>query len=226
MVSSLVLCACGPSSLRWQVERADRVALQAMPEKSGFVEYMDTEHPQDVLPAGGAPTTVTAPYRNSTVQARRNADGSIELVSNAAVWPLVGADGTVTPLRPDAEELPAKGTAWAFLAPGPGDWKLKRAPWQLRLATPSENVRAARLLVRRDRVMGGVLLGTAAILGAFGSGALYAGGRGDDPGRRDVLLPLGTAAASGAALALGFGLNSLLLREHDVAIARSSPIAR
>jgi hypothetical protein len=215
LASSLAcLLGCVPNDLRWQVERADQVALQAVPPKPGPVSAYDLDRAEDVLPAGAGARDAFAPYRAGTVLARRNDDGTIDLVTTQRAWRLVEADGTITSLRAEAHELPASGTAWAFLGAAPKGWG--RSPWQLRLATPRENVRDARLLVRRSPGFGGALLGFAALAAGIGSAALYLGGRAEAAGPgRAVPLTLGVLDLSGAVVAVGFGLHALLLHEHD-----------
>jgi hypothetical protein len=214
------LPGCAGGSLRWQVERADRVSLQAVGLADGAIPAYDLDHPADVLPAGAEPRTVSAPFRSGTVPARRNADGSIDLLFQAGTWHVVGADGAVTPLRPDAHELPSSGTAWAFLGAPPSGFGV-RTPWQLRLATPRENVHDARIVVRRDKVGGGVMLGLGAFAATFESVEMgWAVHLHDGP--RAVPITFAAIGLVAAAVATGAGLHSLLLHEHDEEIA--SPV--
>ena len=75
----------------------------------------------------------------------------------------------------------------------------------------------ARLLVRRNRLLGGLLVGVAAIVGPLGSYGLYRGGLKDTSGRSGPLA-LGGIDVGVAGLAAGYGLYQLLLREHDVVL--------
>lgn len=206
-------CTFGTNRLRWKVEHADRVALQVVDPTREAIPAYDLDHAKDVLPAGAAPSTVSVPFRSGSVPFRRNADGSIDALFAAGTWHVAAADGAVTPLREDAAALPPSGTAWAFLgAPPPGvGW---RTPWQLRLATPRDNVVDARVLVRRDRTAGGILLAYATLVATPGTVGVYFGSRADSP-NRGLSLTLGTIGLAGAVTVVAFGLHALLLREHD-----------
>jgi hypothetical protein len=84
--------------LVWQVDRADQVTLEYADQTRGKLH--------DVLPQGSTPTTVVTRYRAGWATARRNADGSMDLLfGDYGVWHLVTADGQVTMLRDGAERV-------------------------------------------------------------------------------------------------------------------------
>jgi hypothetical protein len=155
-----------------------------------------------------------APYRGGTVLARRNADGTIDLVTKGSTWRLVESDGTTTLLRPSEYTMPTSGMAYAFLGAPPADWTA-RSPWQLRIATPRANIDDARLLHRRDRRGGALLVVMSALLASIGSAGVYLGARSGAGPAKGVPLGLGIVSLSGAGIALGFALHNLLAHERD-----------
>jgi hypothetical protein len=155
-----------------------------------------------------------APYRGGTVLARRNADGTIDLVTKESTWRLVESDGTTTLLRSTEYAVPTSGMAYAFLGAPPADWTA-RSPWQLRIATPRENIDDARLLHRRDRRGGALLVVVSAVFVGLGSEGLYLGARSDAGPAKGVPLGLGIVSLSAAGIALGFALHNLLAPERD-----------
>jgi hypothetical protein len=200
--------------MRWHVRRADDVALQALGPKPGPIFELDPSHPLAELPAGTGERSVMVSYRGGTVLARRNADGTIDLVTKQSTWRLVESDGTTTWLRPSEYSVPTSGMAYAFLGAPPADWTA-RSPWQLRIATPRENIDDARLLRRRDRQGGAVLVVMSAVFAGIGSVGLYLGARSEAGPVKGVPLGLGIASLSGAGIALGFALHNLLAHERD-----------
>ncbi|HEY1954434.1 MAG TPA: hypothetical protein VGH28_02460 [Polyangiaceae bacterium] len=214
-------CALSSDRLRLRVARPELVELQSVPIASGWVARYDLAHPTTVLPAAAGARTAVAPFRTGAATARRNGDGSIDLVVPSGVWQVVRADGTITPLRDDAYALGQRGVTWAFLA-APRRGPNVHAPWQLRIATAADNVRDARILVRRERFEGWLFTGFGALVGltavpsfAFGFRDL---GSGDAP---DAAIALGAFALVGAALAIGYGLYALLVHEHDEVLTDS-----
>jgi hypothetical protein len=196
------------------VAHPEHVALQEIRPTTSAVYEPDVEHPVDVLSIDSAPGTVTAPYRGGTVLARRNTDGGIDLLSGSQVWPLVDATGaSTTALRADARSPPGAATTWAFLGPPPEGFG-QRSPWQLRLATPRDNLIDGRILVRRDRTLGAILLGFAAVTAGAGVGGLYWGSL-KSTEEKAAPFVLGGIAVTLAAVAAGVGLHELLLRERD-----------
>jgi hypothetical protein len=207
-------CALATDRLRWQVASADRVALERVERTKGFWERYDLAHPVEVLPADKTPRTAEVPNRTGVV-ARRNPDGSIDLEATDGVLKVVAADGTVTALDEESSQMPANGNAAAFVTK-PLHFA-GRAPLRLRLVTPRENVVDARILVRRDPLSGGVLVGFGALAIAFGSTAIaldVPGARAHDRGA-DALIGFGSLALSAGVYAIGAGLYHLLLYEHD-----------
>jgi hypothetical protein len=214
MTAAIGLLGCGSVDMRWHVRRADEVVLQALPEKHGWIFDLDGDHPQDVLPASAEEQSAGAPYRGSTVLARRNADGSIDLVTTKSTWRLVESDGTMTSLRPENYALPTSGTAYAFLGVPPTAWGA-RSPWQLRIATPRKNVDDARLRYRRNRLGGAFLIVASSVATGIGSEGVYLGARADSLPGKAMGFGLGLAALSAAGVALGFALHNFLLPERD-----------
>jgi len=206
-------CALSTDRLRLSVARADRVELQSVAMRSGALPEYDLEHPTTLLAPGARPETVAAPFRAGFVPARRNADGSIDLIVGRDVWPIVRADGSVTWLRDEAYRLDASGTTWAFLATPPGVHA--RTPWQLRIATPRANVRDARIRVRREPVLGSLFLAFGLGAGAAASGLLYAADHSQQSDGAAIPLALGIADLVVAALSIGYGLYALLVPPHD-----------
>jgi hypothetical protein len=205
------------NDLVWQVDRADQVTLE--------YAYVDGGKRFDVLPAGSSPTSVVTRYRAGTAVARRNADGSIDLLfGDDGVWNLVRADGYVTMLRDDAYALPPSGPAWGFLSYPPNLDKI-RTPWTLRLATPHENLLDARVLVRRNAAMGWLLLvGGAAFACAGGAFAVFRGTSRSDSGPSGAVMGIPFFAA-GAGMGTA-GLYELLRPEYDEVLVKREPAGR
>jgi len=211
-------CALSTDRLRMSVAHADRVELQSVGPRSGLVPAYDLAHPHTLLGPGSTLETVQAPFRGATVPARRNADGSIDLILGDRIWPIVRADGRITWLRDEAYNLDAAGVTWAFLSPPPDVHA--RTPWELRIATPRENVREAKIAVRREPLEGALFLALGAGLGACATSFFFDGGRSPPDGLAPFQLGVGAVVATAAALAIGYGLYALLVPPHDDVLLR------
>jgi len=212
------LAACDPAgTLRWKVRDPTQVSLQQVGMgMNGLVYGHRWNDVTEVIPQGGEPRSGVALYRAGTVLARRDADGSVTLGEDRPYWKLVGADGAVGPLRVDLYSLPNRGTAWAFLA-SPGIESF-RQPWQLRVATPRDNLVDVRVEHRRNKTAGAAFCWMSLSGLVFAGVGFPLGALAENGFDRGFSYGVGAAGAALTTILLSVGIYELTRRDYDTVL--------